>query len=54
MNPKKRAVKDWFLMAKIDLKSAWASFDAEIYSSACFHSQQAVEKSLKALLLSQR
>ncbi|HUS60228.1 MAG TPA: HEPN domain-containing protein [Nevskiaceae bacterium] len=35
----------------IDLKSAQASFKDEIYSSACFHSQQTVEKSLKALLL---
>lgn len=51
MNLKKRSVKDWLFMAEIDLKSAQASLKDKIYSSACFHAQQAVEKSLKALLL---
>ncbi len=51
MNPKRSSIKDWLLMGKIDLKSAKASLKDKIYSSVCFHCQQAVEKALKAFLL---
>lgn len=51
MNPRKQSIRDWLFMADIDLKSAKASFKDEIYSSVCFHAQQAVEKSFKAFLL---
>lgn len=51
MNPRERSIKDWLFMASLDLKSARASLKDKIYSSVCFHAQQATEKSLKALLL---
>jgi len=51
MKLKKELIKDWLLMAQIDIKSAEAALKDEIYSTVCFHSQQAVEKSFKAFLL---
>ena len=42
----------WFQHARDDLKSAEVLLSAKIYAMVCFHSQQAVEKGLKALLAS--
>lgn len=41
----------WFQYATEDIKSARALFDSEIFPAACFHAQQAAEKSFKGLLL---
>ena len=40
----------WLKYADEDLRSARVLLEAELYSMVCFHSQQAVEKLLKALL----
>lgn len=42
--------KRWLAHAYIDLRSAKALIEEEIYSQACFHCQQCVEKSLKSIL----
>ncbi len=39
--------KDWFEMAKKDIKSAEILFQHEADNGICFHSQQAIEKYLK-------
>ncbi len=44
-------VKRWITFAEEDLKAADATLENEVYSAVCFHAQQAVEKSIKALLL---
>lgn len=44
--------KDWLLFAENDLKTAKAALTEDIPSNACFLAQQAVEKSLKGLILS--
>ena len=41
---------DWLHFAREDLRVADWAFSAEIFNQACFHSQQCVEKSLKAWL----
>lgn len=51
MKPEEKAVKNWFIMAEIDLRAAKASFKDKIYSVVCFHTQQVAEKILKGLLL---
>jgi len=40
----------FLLFAQEDLKSAEVLFKEEIFNQACFHSQQAAEKSLKAFI----
>jgi len=42
----------WFDFAVYDLKAAKWDLKGKIYTSSCYASQQAAEKSLKALLLS--
>ena len=42
----------WLRYAEEDMTSAKVLLDAELYNMVCFHSQQAVEKSLKGLLAS--
>ncbi len=42
---------DWLGEAKDDLSAAESLGQAVLYAQACFHCQQAAEKSLKALLL---
>ena len=42
----------WLKYAEEDMTSAKVLLDAELYNMVCFHSQQAVEKALKALLAS--
>lgn len=40
----------WLQHAKDDLRSAETLMKASIYNMVCFHSQQAVEKALKAII----
>ena len=40
----------WFQHAADDLRSAEVLLEAKIYGMVCFHAQQAVEKTLKAML----
>ncbi|MBI5212861.1 MAG: HEPN domain-containing protein [Nitrospirae bacterium] len=47
----KNAVKEWMGQADDELKTAQYLFDGGFYKGTCFHSQQAIEKALKALLL---
>jgi HEPN domain-containing protein len=42
---------EWFLKGDEDLKAARVLYNAGLYGPSCFHSQQAVEKYLKAFLL---
>lgn len=48
----KDAIKEWVSHAEDELKSALYLFEGKYYRTACFHSQQAVEMALKALLMS--
>ena len=43
----------WLQAAEEDLRSAEVLLQAELFNMVCFHSQQCVEKSLKALLARQ-
>lgn len=45
-------VDTWLEFAEYDLKSARWQLEGKIYTSACYVSQQAAEKALKALILS--
>ena len=40
----------WLMFAREDLPMAEAALSQKIYNQACFHAQQCVEKSLKALI----
>ncbi len=40
----------WLIFAYDDLRAARAVFDKQLHNQACFHAQQCVEKSLKAVL----
>ena len=44
--------KDWLNQAKRDIRQAETSLKAELYEWACFASQQAAEKAVKALIQS--
>jgi len=47
----KRITRDWLLSAEMDLRSIERMLDEEFLAPvACFHAQQCVEKSLKAIL----
>ena len=47
----KRITRDWLLSAEMDLRSIERVLDDEFLAPvACFHAQQCVEKSLKAIL----
>ena len=46
----KKIFEVWLDYAADDLKSAEVLLQARIYSMVCFHAQQAVEKTLKAIL----
>lgn len=53
MNDKRTHARAWLRKAESDLVAARRLMDAEgPYDIVCFHAQQAVEKSLKALLAS--
>lgn len=43
---------DWIKFAREDLRVAKWTLAEKIYNQTCFHAQQCVEKSLKALLIS--
>ena len=43
-------VKEWYLAALMDLRSARRAVEGEDFPDACFHAQQAAEKALKAFL----
>lgn len=43
--------KDWLLQAREELSSAELAFSGQKYSLACFLSQQAAEKALKAVAI---
>ncbi|MGQ9468150.1 MAG: HEPN domain-containing protein [Anaerolineae bacterium] len=45
--------KRWFRQAQADLEVAYALRRGGYYAAACFHSQQAAEKAMKALFYSQ-
>lgn len=46
----KEQTNQWLVFAYEDLRVAKIIFEAGIYNQVCFHSQQAAEKSLKALI----
>ena len=46
----KKESRDWFRVAREDLKSAKVLFKEGLFRMVGFHSQQAVEKAFKALL----
>lgn len=46
----KKLTMQWLRYAADDLRSAKILLEREIYTIACFHSQQCLEKSLKAIL----
>jgi len=46
----KKIFETWLQYAADDLKSAEVLLRAKIYNMVCFHAQQAVEKTLKAML----
>jgi HEPN domain-containing protein/predicted nucleotidyltransferase len=48
----KDAINEWIKHAEDEFKSAVYLFEGEYFRTACFHSQQAVEMALKALLIS--
>lgn len=48
----KDAVNEWMRQADDELRTAQYLFNGDFHKGACFHSQQAIEKALKALLLS--
>jgi len=43
--------REWLVRAKSDLAIASTRIEGAIFEDLCFHAQQAVEKSLKALLI---
>lgn len=44
-------INEWLFFAESDLHAAGELFNQEIYHLTCFHTQQCVEKSLKAVIL---
>ncbi len=50
----KEQSRKWLDFAGEDLKMAELAFKERIYNQVCFHSQQAAEKSLKALIEEKR
>lgn len=51
MKANEKQIKYWLNFAREDLKAAMISLDANLPNIVCFHSQQAVEKTLKAFYL---
>jgi HEPN domain-containing protein len=49
-----RRVKEWLNFAEEDLHAARVLTKERIFNQSCFHSQQCVEKSLKALIESKQ
>jgi len=44
-------ITEWLDKAKADLAIAKYNFEGDFYEDACFHSQQAAEKALKAVYI---
>ena len=53
MNAPRLEARRWFQQAQADLAVVRTLRDARHHAAACFHSQQAAEKALKALLYAQ-
>jgi HEPN domain-containing protein len=53
MNPAQLEARRWFRQAQADLAVVHTLKSAGHYAATCFHSQQAAEKALKAVLYSQ-
>jgi len=47
MSKMRQKIKDWFFLAKEDLKISQVLLKEKIYHAVCFHSQQAAEKAIK-------
>jgi HEPN domain-containing protein len=47
----KELAKEFFLTALNDLKSAKLELEGKIFNNSVYHSQQAIEKAIKALLI---
>jgi len=47
----KKETQEWFKIAREDLQAAEHLFDKDLYRMVCYHSQQAVEKVCKAILV---
>lgn len=47
----KRETNEWLKIALEDLQSAEILFENDIYRMVCYHSQQAIEKFLKTLMV---
>ena len=53
MNARQVEARRWFRQAEDDLRAVRALRSAGLYAAACFYSQQAAKKALKAVLFSQ-
>ena len=53
MNARRVEAQRWFRQAQTDLEVVRTLLSSQHYAAACFHSQQAAEKALKAVLYSQ-
>lgn len=51
MQAKEKYIRNWLMFAKEDLKAAELSLAGDLHNIVCFHSQQTVEKLLKAFYL---
>lgn len=47
----KRETEEWIKIAKEDLQAAEHLFGASLHRMVCYHAQQSVEKTLKAILV---
>jgi HEPN domain-containing protein len=50
----KETVECWLTFAREDLRTAEILLENRIYNQSCFHTQQCIEKALKALLIHHR
>lgn len=51
MKARLKLIRRWLNFAKEDLRAAEVSINENLHNIVCFHSQQAAEKSIKALYL---
>ena len=49
--PYKDTSADWFFLAQSDLTAAERLYEEKLYHLVCFHAHQAIEKTLKGMLL---
>ncbi len=50
----KDIINEWILQSEEEFKTSLCLLDGGFYKAACYHTQQAVENSIKACLLSIR